>query len=89
MTSQHSPAPWVAKSFQGRVPDFLMSSAVNADGEFVLAVGAPDRKTTTANLERIIACVNACEGMPTAELPKIREFIKRYLELHHEGGPPA
>jgi hypothetical protein len=86
MTSQHSPTPWVAKSFNGPVPDFMMFSAVNAGGEFVLAVGAPDRKTTTENLDRIIACVNACEGIPTEELPKLKAWIDNYRRLYQEGG---
>jgi hypothetical protein len=86
MTIQHSPEPWKAESFNGPVPDFLMSSAVSSDGEFVVAVGSPDRATTIANLNRIIACVNACAGIPIDELHMIKIWRSAHRQsLYREG----
>lgn len=86
MTIQHSPEPWKAESFNGPVPDFLMSSAVSSGGEFVVAVGSPDRATTIANLNRIIACVNACAGIPIDELHMIKIWRSAHRQsLYREG----
>jgi len=86
MTSQHSPEPWTAKSFNGPVPDFLMSSAVSSGGEFVVATGSPNRETTRANLTRIIECVNACAGIPADELHMIKIWRSAHRQsLYREG----
>jgi hypothetical protein len=83
MTSQHSPTPWVAED------DFI----IDANGESVgWAVHNPVPilwYIPKEDADRIIACVNACEGIPNEELYQIKQIIQRYFQLHHEGGPPA
>ncbi len=72
MAEQHTPEPWVAQHLRGE----LLITPTGADGGAALAKllivvpGPADRwlDTRAANARRIVACVNACAGIPTGAL---------------------
>lgn len=83
----HSPEPWKAyphpysdpqdpcwelsDSHDQGVCGRKISAANDADGIF--------RGLTLADAERIVACINACRGLPTEELVR-RKFVRVYKE---------
>lgn len=59
--SKHTPEPWVRSS-----DDFIAAESDQLNnGEYVLSCFGPDQ---AANARRIVACVNACAGLPTEHL---------------------
>jgi hypothetical protein len=64
-TETHTPEPW-------EVRDGMVIKAVGDDGAYVAAaVRAPaghSKEQADANARRIVACVNACAGIPTEDL---------------------
>ena len=58
MSDQHTPGPWVDDGYAhiGAVNDQLNG------GYFIALCEGPDR---VANARRIVACVNACAGIPS------------------------
>jgi len=77
MTEQkHTPEPWLAT---GRVVYKLNEKGVNHFSAFVQDYQACESELE-ANARRIVACVNACAGMPTWKLerdglPSVREYL--------------
>ena len=61
MSDQHTPGPWVDDGYAhiGAVNDQLNG------GYFIALCEGPDR---VANARRIVACVNACAGIPSEML---------------------
>ena len=61
---KHSPEPWVIDDRDGR------PYAINAGREKVIVWGGIACRATTGidNARRIVACVNACAGIPTEAL---------------------
>ena len=87
MTKKHTPEPWVAsgKDIRGIEDNDiwianLMDSHHTADSR--PSKGFPSDTECRANVERIIVCVNACEGMedPEKEISSLRESQKIVLE---------
>ena len=79
--SDHTPGPWAV--------NFTKFSEVRAENGAVIARCL--RLTSLTNLEanarRIVACVNACEGVSTKHLENnlpIRELVTRYNEVLRE-----
>ena len=61
MTAKHTPEPWVLSS-----DDFVAAESDQLNnGEYILSCFGQDQ---AANARRIVACVNACRGLPTDEL---------------------
>lgn len=58
--SEHSPEPWR----EGEDMGFQLRQVLDANGLQVCAAeaGSPD------DIHRIIACINACKGIPTEDL---------------------
>ena len=71
---KHTPEPWYIN------PSFGFSSILGPDHRSIatLPVVARPFKESDANLERIVACVNACKGIkdPEATLPAMREALR-------------
>lgn len=76
----HSPEPWKAAPYTGPVPAFRMFSVTTDNGEFVCATGGENADTAFGNLERIVACVNACRGIPTECLETIANTVRSALD---------
>ena len=79
--SDHTPGPWAV--------NFTKFSEVRAENGAVIARCL--KLTSLTNLEanalRIVACVNACEGVSTKHLENnlpIRELVTRYNEVLRE-----
>ena len=62
MTTHHTPEPWRANAAQADIE--------GPDGEEVAVCycNDDDGSDAIANARRIVACVNACAGIPTEEL---------------------
>ncbi|HDN9804005.1 TPA: hypothetical protein P2N04_001059 [Aeromonas salmonicida] len=99
MTIKHTPEPWYLPP-----GDLIFVSKVGGKGYVakMMPLDAPrDRKglptdisdEMCANARRIVACVNACEGMTTDELDTLPRGFKRlqaaYLDLYNERTTPA
>lgn len=61
--SEHSPEPWRLVGADTD-SDFGTTQIVDASGRRIVWPGA----VGTINAHRIVACVNACRGIPTAQL---------------------
>lgn len=80
-TTEHTPEPWesdliyvVAPCPNGVHPDIYIAEIAHEDSESRIA----SPKQQKANLRRIVACVNACQGIPTEALEQgmIKELLK-------------
>jgi excinuclease UvrABC helicase subunit UvrB len=78
MSQNHSPEPWM-------IVNDNYPTLINANEKclFTIALGGVYGDDYIANINRIIQCVNACEGMsdPTIE---IKELCREIEELHSE-----
>ena len=82
MSDQHTPGPWVDDGYAhiGAVNDQL-------NGGYLIALcEGPDR---AANARRIVACVNACAGIPTESLEQLSQngslkVLARNIELEKQ-----
>jgi len=77
MSDEWTKEPW---RFDGK------NSLTTFNGDQLLLVGVSldmSRDTTEAkaNAARIVACVNACSGIPTAQLPNLVDEVRRLREL--------
>lgn len=62
--SKHTPEPWQAH--QDASGDVFISSAETS--LHIAEIGSEDDDTAIPDARRIVACVNACRGLPTDEL---------------------
>ncbi len=71
---KHTPEPWAADCDVGTWE--VWRDFVGEDNRTyatrVCAVVDYENDTAEANAKRIVACVNACRGIPTADLQKLR-----------------
>ena len=79
--SDHAPGPWAV--------NFTKFSEVRAENGAVIArcLKLTSLTNLEANARRIVACVNACEGVSTKHLENnlpIRELVTRYNEALRE-----
>jgi hypothetical protein len=65
---KHSPEPWSYARNERTKRDYVF----DADGKSII-IWTPSCKPTftTENAERVVACVNACRGIPNEELDKV------------------
>lgn len=59
---------------------------INSEGEripihspWIVDAFEDEPSKATANMKRIIACVNACAGVPTEILPELTSLLKRFI----------
>lgn len=66
---QHSPEPWTVTSGVNNPGDAWVAVRGH-HGEIVIydSMNLPELPRAMANIERIVACVNACAGIPTEDL---------------------
>ncbi len=81
--SEHSPTPWIINAPNVR----------DAGGDWVVvgemeSCGVTEETTSPANLARIVACVNACEGISNLELKGVGGKIHLALCWYSGGGIP-
>ena len=77
--SNHTKAPWM---FDGKVVYALNKKGVNVFSAFVQD-GETDEDELKANARRIVACVNACEGISTENLEDnlpVKDLARQYSE---------
>lgn len=74
---QHTPEPW---KFVRQDKRFDGSQIIGTDGENILFDQyGPDGSTTDANAARIVACVNACAGIPNEYLQNAAHNTRRII----------
>ncbi|MGY6037818.1 hypothetical protein [Aeromonas sp. AE23HZ002T15] len=80
--SKHTQEPWLRSS-----DDFVAAESDQLNnGEYILSCFGPDQ---AANARRIVACVNACRGLPTDELEQkgvVAAVGTELLELDRQCG---
>ncbi len=78
-TAQHTPEPWCTdERFPGTIYcDDATGSIVAECGPFEFAL-RPEQEIL-ANADRIVACVNACQDIPTSVLEKLAATRFRFL----------
>lgn len=54
---------------------------INSTLEMVCDASGENIKSTPQNLRRIVACVNACAGIPTADLERVKDEMTPVFEL--------
>lgn len=64
MTIKHTPEPW--QVHQDASGDVFVSSAKTSF--HIAEIGSEDDEVVIPDARRIVACVNACHGLPTEEL---------------------
>ncbi|MFQ2035205.1 hypothetical protein ACK35Y_20045 [Aeromonas veronii] len=64
MTIKHTPEPW--QVHQDASGDVFVSSAKTSF--HIAEIGSEDDEAVIPDARRIVACVNACHGLPTEEL---------------------
>ena len=82
----HTPTPWrvcVTTLFGTQLPDGSFGALIGDTGR-----SSPTLAEACANAERIVACVNACEGVDTLSLvgASVRELIEQNEVLRASGG---
>lgn len=77
-TTKHTPGPWAVNPVQ-------LNQVATADAAFEVAMATVlhPAEVTIANARRIVACVNACEGVRTEVLEDVnsseRELLHHYV----------
>jgi len=79
----HTPGPW--KIFDGYGSDrsrpAIVDSIPDRDGRCVancIAFAATTNPEAQANAARIVACVNACEGINPEAVPELLAYIRKH-----------
>lgn len=87
MSSKHSPEPWKLKS-NATIPSEANARVYSADGSIVLYEECNDHELPQIipNLSRIVACVNACAGIPADELHMIKLWRGSYHKNAYREG---
>lgn len=79
MNSQHSPEPWFSED------DFVLCS--NGESVGWISHGPSPLNVSREDQARIVACINACAGIPTDELHMIKIWRSAHRQmLYKEGG---
>jgi hypothetical protein len=78
-TAKHTPEPWARSR---RYPEAIYSSddtgSIVAKCDHFTFTPRPEQERL-ANADRIVACVNACQGIPTSVLEKLAAISPRFL----------
>lgn len=90
MAEQHTAEPWVYQAstgMDGRIVTYLIGQADN----IFRRVAATLRGVGEADARRIVACVNACSGIPTARLEQrgagsVAELVRQRAALVEQLG---
>lgn len=61
--SKHTPEPWAIH--EDASGDIFISGSYHT---YIAEIGNPDEDGAAADARRIVACVNACAGLPTEQL---------------------
>jgi len=78
MTQKHTPGPWIV----GRGNRIYMGAAMEAREIAVATRSDPSiRAQAEANAARIVACVNACEGINPEAVPEIVKALGDLLDV--------
>lgn len=74
MKLNHSKEPWIATPYSGTMPAARFSTITTADGkQCVAAIFGDSLEQSDANRDRIIACVNFCQHLPTTIIKQLTE----------------
>lgn len=83
---KHTPGPWAVSNLIG-VPDL---GIVNVYGSAIARITRLDLANRQANAARIVACVNACEGLnDPSVVPELVKALEMVLATHiaHHNNP--
>ena len=70
--NEHSSEPWTYRPYSGPAPNFHVWAITNDVGDsFVVAIAGDTEEEAAANIQRIVACVNACKGIETKTLARL------------------
>ena len=73
-TTKHTPGKWILTPNNTESGDISPFHYIDAPGGQVLAVKAAS--LSEANAARIVACVNACEGINPEAVPEMLEALR-------------
>lgn len=76
INTKYTPAPWTLHGTTIEAGNHVIAQA----NWFGVMEGKPDNE---ANAVRIVACVNACEGISPEAVPEMLELIKEFKSYHH------
>ncbi len=89
--SQHTPEPWGCNSIPSEIPGKAMAfSVVDLDGRLIADTVCSfyDLPQQDFNMNRLVACINACEGIRNPEpVAEIVRLVERFIESAE--GPDA
>ena len=68
--ANHTPEPWKTDELE----IFIFGNDGNLTATPFMCAGRPS-ETANANARRIVACVNACAGIPTEDLEKVNKPV--------------
>lgn len=77
--SKHTPGPWIVEDVS---EDGL--AVFSETGPIVAQCHRPDASDHAANAERIIACVNGCEGLNPEAFGDLLEALKHIVDAASE-----
>lgn len=82
MSGRHTPEPWRLRPAPADCIDVVPPGALErpSSGSIARVKAGSGGIPVQANAERIVACVNACAGIPTIGLQRI-EALEPYLRL--------
>jgi hypothetical protein len=67
----HSPEPWLVCGPHIGIVDGMSCAVLEYDME-----GEADLLPSPVNMERIVACINACQGIPTSTLVAADQYLR-------------
>lgn len=79
MNTQHTPGPWKTRRFDDEAEgrhNFTVQAALCE----VARMSQVDEHIAEANARRIVACVNACEGINPEAVPELLEALGLLLD---------
>jgi hypothetical protein len=81
MKPKHTPEPW---SYDESQEDYVLYSDSAWIGKTSLGYGVTPEGETEANAARIVACVNACEGINPEAIPLMLEALKSVVSAFYK-----
>ena len=83
--AKHTPGPWYVAAEDLSGGRYYSISSQNCD--FFIHDGAHEEENGEANAARIVACVNACEGIADpAVVPELLAFVADFIAVMNRDG---
>ena len=76
--AKHTPEPWHVTGYLGNERP-VQAVGISAQGGTEVIQPTFDDDLAEINFERMVACVNACEGLNPEAVPEIVKVARRYI----------